>query len=78
VTTRPAGTFQAALLVFRNDVTGPRRLVVEPAGAGEATTSTLPAAGVDGARRPSWCCPRAGTQRWAARSARPAEPLAAA
>jgi len=58
VTTGPAGTFQAALLIFRKDVTGPRRLVIEPAGAGEGpgetttttqpgVTTTPPAADVD-------------------------------
>jgi hypothetical protein len=48
VTAGPVGTFQAALLIFRNDIVGPRRLVIEPAGAGEGAaespTTTLPAA----------------------------------
>jgi hypothetical protein len=42
VTVAGDGTFQAALLIFRNDVVGPRRLLVEPAGqaAAAATTTT--------------------------------------
>jgi hypothetical protein len=61
VTAGLAGTFQAALLIFRNDLIGPRRLVIEPAGAGEppaesptttgplaeSPTTTPPAADVD-------------------------------
>jgi hypothetical protein len=36
------GTFQAALLIFRKDVVGPRRLLVEPAGQAAAATTEAP------------------------------------
>jgi hypothetical protein len=51
VTAGPAGTFEAGLLIFRKDIIGPRRLVIEAAepGAGAAVTTTTaaPGAGVD-------------------------------
>jgi len=34
------GTFQAALLIFRKDILGPRRLLVEPAGQAPAAPTT--------------------------------------
>jgi hypothetical protein len=62
VTVGPLGTFLGRLLIFRKDIIGPRRLLIEPdepgAGAAPATTATtlpgvattattLPGAGVD-------------------------------
>ena len=40
VTVAGDGTFQAALLIFRKDVVGPRRLLVEPAGQAAAAATT--------------------------------------